>query len=387
MRASTVFILALALLIGLGVAAVAKSAGLFKEKEKAPPAAPIPGPRILAAKVNLYEDITTTADLVYVRELRPDEEAKLKAKFGDSWPEKVMQPLPTAAHLRVARRNIPADSILMRDDFGDATLPDKLSAQLEPNTRAVNVSVPKDKAAGGVMRVGEYVDLFLTTKVSSGGGPEELRTACIARGCKIVMKRNVLWAMMASDPDDKPLHFTLQANAYRAALIEYAQTLGQLSLFPVTAPPKTNGTFSDPSSKEYANEDQRIDEILRGGRTIGTDDLMRIFQITPAPLRQRVPPLRVQHLAGVAPAGETVLPGASAPPAPVEPTAPAAPPVTTDPNSSSRSGGGEGGEVQQAAYTFRLPSASGEGSGCKSCDEKKKAEEEAKKFKTIRSAP
>ena len=33
-----------------------------------------------------------------------------------------------------------------------------------------------------------------------------------------------------TDPDDKPMNFTLQANPYRAALIEYAQTHGQLSL-------------------------------------------------------------------------------------------------------------------------------------------------------------
>ena len=34
---------------------------------------------------------------------------------------------------------------------------------------------------------------------------EGLKTNCIARGCKVIMKRNTIWDAMGTDPDDKPL--------------------------------------------------------------------------------------------------------------------------------------------------------------------------------------
>lgn len=385
MRASTVFVLALGLLVAFVAVSVAKSAGLFNPKAAAPAPEKPPATKILASRVNLFENITVTVDQVYVRDLRPEEEKALGDRFGTNWKDKLMQPMASAAHLRVVRQNLVADTILFKDQFEDAGLPESLSKQLEPGTRGVNVSVPKDKAAGGVLRVGEYVDLFLTTKVESGDR-DELRTACIARGCKVVMKRNILWSMMAADPDDKPLHFTLQANPYRAALIEFAQTHGQLSLQPGSAPAKTNGSYSDPSSKEYANEDQRIDEMSKGVRTIGTEDLVRIFQITPPPLRPSapiVPPIKIQHLSGVSEAGYTVFPGApqAAPAAPAEPQS--VKPAGGASQGSSAAPRGAQGETQQAGYNFRLPSATGE-KECKSCDDKKKAAAEAAKYTTIR---
>jgi Flp pilus assembly protein CpaB len=187
-----------------------------------------------------------------------------------------MAPMTSAAHLRTPLRNILADEILMEKDFAPAVLPDELSKQLDPNTRAVTVYVMKEHCAGGTIRVGEFVDVLLTTKINYDD-KEELRTACIARACKVVMKRNTPWQVMAADPDDKPLPFTLQANPYRAALIQYAHTMGQISLQPVPAPPRSTGSFTDLSSPEYATEDKKVEEITQGTRLIGTEDLVRIF--------------------------------------------------------------------------------------------------------------
>ena len=41
------------------------------------------------------------------------------------------------------------------------------------------------------MRVGEYADVLLTTEIGYGD-QKELRTACIAPRCKVIMKRNTL---------------------------------------------------------------------------------------------------------------------------------------------------------------------------------------------------
>ncbi len=391
MRASTVFILALCLLIALAAAAGAKYAGLFEKKAPPPPAAAAAPPKVLVAKINLFKDVTVTADQVYVRELRPEEQSELEGRFGKSWAEKLMRPLATAAHLRVPRQNILADTLLFASQFADQALPDSLSETLEPNTRAVNVAVMKDKAGGGALRIGEYVDVFLTTRVAYDN-KESLRTACIARSCKVVMKRNNPWTMMAADPDDKPVHFTLQANVYRAALIDYAQVHGQVSLLPVPIPPKGNGSYSDPTSKEYATEDRRIEEMNRGERLIGDEDLVRIFQIPPttppSPPRPLIPPIKIQHFNGVNEVGITTI--VQPTPEPVDSKGSAGTPSSGSPSPSSggNSGGSSGSSgspsSQSTGASFGLPSATGE-SGCKSCEERKRKAAEDAKYKTIRS--
>jgi Flp pilus assembly protein CpaB len=372
MRASTVFALALALLVALGAAAAAKAFGLFDKKPDPPPPEKPPAHKVLVAKVNLFEDMTVTADQVMIRELSAEDQEYMQRKYGERWKEKLMPALVTAAHLRVPRRNILADQPLLKDDFTDQTLPDELSKRLEPNTRAVNVTVTKDRSGGGVLRLGEYADVLLTTEIGYGDA-KELRTACIARGCKVIMKRNNPWTTMAADPDDKPMHFTLQANPYRAALIEYAQTHGQLSLQPAPTPAKTtSGTFSDPASPEYATEDQRVEKMRQGNLTIGDKDLARIFSLGPPPVKPVPPPPTViQHLAGVKDAGYTVIPHGGAYYSPAHAPAPT-PPV--QPAGGPGMGMGAAtptGDTQPVGYTFRLPNATGN-AGCKSCDEERK---------------
>ncbi|MCS7021593.1 MAG: RcpC/CpaB family pilus assembly protein [Gemmataceae bacterium] len=383
MRASTVFALALALLIGLGAVAVAKYAGLFERKAASEPPPP-PPLKVLVAKQNMFEGTTVMADQVMVRELQPDEAEALKARLGENWRARLLPPMPAAAALRVLKRNVLADQVLLQDFFEELSLPEELSRRLEPRTRAVNVEVPKSRAAGGQIRVGEYVDVFLTTEVSIGDR-EELRTACIARGCKVVMKRNTPWTVLMADPDDKPLSFTLQANPYRAALIEYASTRGKLSLLPAATPPKLPpGVFSDPSSPEYAQEDQRVDNILNGTLAISDADLMRIFNIQPPPPKGLPPGATViHHLTGVKDAGYTIIPhGGSYHPATLPGVVPPNPNGTYNRDGSSptslpnlpTSGRDSMGRVsslpatQPVSVSFRLPSATG-GEKCKTCEE------------------
>ncbi|OWK35247.1 Flp pilus assembly protein CpaB [Fimbriiglobus ruber] len=385
MRASTVFILALALLAGLAAAAGARYVGLFTRKDAPPPPEKPPALKVLVLKINLYEDIALAAEQVAVEELPFEEHEAYSRMLGANWRDKLMPPDPRAAHLRVAKQTVRAGQVLLKEYFMDPALPDSLSARLEPNTRAVNVTVPKDKAAGGSIRLGEFVDVLLTSRIGSGN-QEELRTACIARACKVVMKRNNPWTVMMSDPDDKPVHFTLQANAYRAALIEFAQTHGQLSLLPVQAPARAGGTYSDPASKEYATEDQRIDGITRGDLAIGDRDLARIFHLTaPETAAPPPPPVVTRHLIGVREAGQTAFQNAT--PAAAPPTqsespsegssglfgVPATPPAPMPgPNPPPSSGTAAAPRPSaQGDLTFRMPSATGT-KDCPTCDENKK---------------
>src|SRR5687768_13752303 len=91
MKASTVFALALALLIGLAAAAGAKYAGLFNKKVEAAPLVQPPVPNYaLVPRLNLYEDVTVTQEQVAPRPLRPEEEQYLAAKFGAGWRDKLL---------------------------------------------------------------------------------------------------------------------------------------------------------------------------------------------------------------------------------------------------------------------------------------------------------
>lgn len=371
MRASTVFALALALLIGLAAAAGAKYAGLFERKP--PAAAPQPAPpyKILVSKTNIFEDTTVTFQQVMVKELGPEDQEQMRTIHGEKWKDKLLPGLPAAAHLLVAKQNILADTPLFKSYFADQVLPDELSKRLDPNMRAVNVSISKEKAVGGVLRVGEHVDVFLTTEIGFAKD-KELRTACIARGCKIIMKRNTPYSIVAFDPDDKPLAFTLEANPYRAMLIDYAQQHGQLSLLPTSTPSKTAGTgsFADATSAEYATEDARVEKVNQGTLAVGDKDLVRIFNIVPPPPKPVTPPPTViQHLAGVKDAGYTIIPHGG------HVYFPTAPPSSSDVRPAGGIGGmgaaGPNDNVEPAGYTFKLPSATGN-SGCKSCDEAKK---------------
>jgi Flp pilus assembly protein CpaB len=207
--------------------------------------------------------------------------------------------------------------------------------------RAVNVSVAKTHAVGGLIQTGEQVDVFLTSRITDGSGAAPfVRTALLARDVKVVAKRDMLMTILASNPDDQPLSFTLQANPYRAALIEYASTSGTLSLVPRPKPrtmmmemgdkkdPPKSGmpNFGDPESREYRDENERVAAIERGESSIGTVDLVRVFNLpeltqpkkveTPPPpmVVQGPPPVRVTIVKGVDRKGETIF--GDLPPAP-----------------------------------------------------------------------
>jgi Flp pilus assembly protein CpaB len=310
-RASTLFAATAAVLAGLGTVAVAKYSGLFS------PAAPAPAPAkpeptmILAANKTLFEGTAINPNDVYVRALKPEEEEAYKAHK-----EQYLPPLQTAVAYRILAKNMEADQPMLREDLQDQAFPDPLNQRLDPHMRAVNVSVRKEDSAGGLITTGERVDLYLTTAIGVPGesGQTTNQTACIARDLKVIAKRDTLWPVLASIPDG-PVSFTLEANPYRAALIEFAKTRGDFTLVPTPAPkqvkPASRGTgspptFSDPDSKEYRDEDVRVAAFSNGELTVGDRDLERIFNLKlPTP---PAPPIKVERYSGVNYQGLTVFP-------------------------------------------------------------------------------
>ncbi len=316
MRASTLFAITVAILLALGVAVAAKYSGFFDSTPPVTKKAPVY--QILVANQNLFEGITISGNEVRVREVREGEEMQQYLASKD----KYLPPVPTVANYRVLARNVLADEPLRKEDFKEFKLATPLHLRLRPFMRAVNVTLPKERAAGGMIQVGEHVDVLLTTQISCPEGTcvnPSVETAVIARDLRVIAKRNSLWTVLAPLPEDQPLQFTLEANPYRAALIEFARLKGDLTLAPtpiaqprdVFPEPKKGGrpTFSDPDNREYKDEDQRVDAILASDLTVGDTDLERIFGLKPLP--PKVPPLRVERYSDVRPVGAAVFSGGS----------------------------------------------------------------------------
>lgn len=325
MKASSLFAVTVAALLGLGAVAGAKYAGLFDRveiKQEQPPAI-----KILVARDNLFEGITISSSQVMVRDIRPEEMAAYQQNK-----EKYMPAMVAAAHMRVAAQNIMADTPLLREYFQDQELPADLTTKMSRYMRAVNVALPKERCGGGLLRVGEYVDIFLTSQIAGANDtPPVIQTACIARGVKIIVKRNSLWSTLVSQPGDIPINFTLMANPYRAALIEFAKTAGNLTMMPVPVPPEEQAarnsqarpTFSDINSAEYRDEDERVSRLERGELVVGSRDLERIFKLEPIPVPPPAPTTKqdvIVHYHGVNQHRVSTLPPVQVKPTPVADT-------------------------------------------------------------------
>ena len=114
--------------------------------------------------------------------------------------------------------------------------------------------------------------------------------APIRRDLKIIVKRGIPFDnIMMPLPEDKPVSFILEANPYRAALIEYAKSRGILTL--VATAGGAGGQLDDLNA-----EQERVTAFVQGKAAVNESDLVRIFHLPP--IQPPVPPLRVEHYAG-----------------------------------------------------------------------------------------
>lgn len=354
MKLTTFFAIAFALLLGTGFFFAARQFGWFEKTAQAKEIVPAKPQtyQILVAADNLYEGIVIDSPKkVKVRELYPSEVRDFEANKS-----KYMPATPNAAYLRVPVRPIMADTPLTVDLFEPLDIPGGSEERLKPGMRAVNIALPKTRCVGGLIRKDDHVDIFLTSKMLTQGEPENavVRTACIARNCRVIIKRNSLYTTLTTNPDDKPVNYTLELNPYRAALMEFVQHKGELSMVAIPAPQQkiAAGQYSDPTSKEYADEDERVQGILDSTYTVSDQDLARIFNIKPpAPKPEEPRPIVIRHITGVNASSATVIgPGG---------------------NYSSATGG-QSSSASQPVTIFLQPGASTDPKDCATCGGKKK---------------
>lgn len=283
MRASTLLGLALALVIGLVVVAGIRFSGVFNRTPPPPPPAKKEPIMVLMAAKNLFAKTAATSLDVATRPATKEE-----IKFLEKHSKEVMPPYPEAAHLRILKRPVPVGQMLLRDDFEDITVPEAVGARIEAGMRAVAVELPKERADAGLLRLGEHVDVYLTSKVCTDTAGSNPRTAIapIARDLKVVVKRDILYTLMLPVPEDKPVSFILQANPYRAALIEFSKSRGLITLVATSSKGKEIDTMG------ALREQDLVERFVKGNVAIGEGDLERIFGLPPLPA---VPlPMRVE---------------------------------------------------------------------------------------------
>jgi Flp pilus assembly protein CpaB len=311
MRASTMFALVVAVLVGLGAAVAAKATGLFN---KAEPKKEPPSIQVLVATNNVFEgDMLQTGDV----HLRPASMQELEQlRHGELLP-----PTIQAVAKRFAKVSIPADAPIRKEYLEDLAAPTELRARLAPGMRGVNLAIPKPHAAGGLINVGDWIDVQLMAAIETpavplpGGaaaaGGTTAQAAIIVRGARVVAKRNSLWPVNTPLGPECPVNFTLETNPYRAALIEFAKDKGTIVLLPLGDADKrilesrrndllnsaansvVNISYGSPESPEYREEDKRVNDFMQGNYVITEGDLVRIFQLKYVP----PPPLQVEaHL-------------------------------------------------------------------------------------------
>lgn len=284
MRASTLFALAAAVLIGLGVAVAAKMSGYFNRAEVV---VKRPDTLVLVANHNLFANDLIDNSGVRVRPIKDSE-----IEHYNKHKEQYLPAVPAAAILRVTKANITADSVITSDLLKEMVKPAPLNERLLPDTRAVNISLSKERSAGGNIQVGEWVDVYLTSQIS-GDGQTTTRTAAIAPSVRLIAKRDSLWPVYAPLPKDKPVEYTLEVNSYRAGMIEFSRTKGQLSMSPLPAGEQKKleagrnerlaaSKNGEPMAMapEEEEETRLVQAVEKKELIISDEDLVKLFGVT-----------------------------------------------------------------------------------------------------------
>jgi Flp pilus assembly protein CpaB len=323
MRASTIFALIVAVLLGLGAAVGIKYSGVLERKTEATKTKSMPP--VLVAANNIFEGALLQASDVKIRAARPEELSAYSA-------HDLLPAVTQAAVRRVAKVAIEADRPIRKDMLEDLSSPGSITDRIGPCDRGVHCCLNKIYCAGGLLQPGDYVDVYLTTTLEGQNGSQlgsRTAQALLARGVRIAARRNSLLPKDTPLGPDCCINYDLSANPYRAALIEYALNVGILSLHPVGTVEKnrletewkrkreeaealrvrgdtaiataSTGDRNEPYLAPYCRtgdelEDKRIAGILNGSYTVSDKDLMEIFGFKYTP---PVPRPSIETVSGV----------------------------------------------------------------------------------------
>jgi Flp pilus assembly protein CpaB len=301
MKPSTLIALLIAVVLGLVAITAARLLNLFGSP---PPVAAEPQIKVLVANQNIVKGALIEVTQVMVRPIKSEEVAAYRRDSN-----KYLPPLETAVYLRIAHENILADTPIRTDQLEPFENPEGVPERLAPNMQPVNLSVRPEDSSGGLLRVGDWVNVLMTSLVTGPGLKDSPRQVLIVPNARVILKRNTLRPIYAALPTDKPVPFTIETNSYRAALLEFARDKGDFSLVAI---PEVEGqrletartsainaskssdtsrpelhlvAFSDPRSDPYKKELQIVSRYEQTAAPISNVSLQELFNLTiPPPL-------------------------------------------------------------------------------------------------------
>ncbi len=323
MKPSALIAILIAVVLGLLGVTAARLLNLFGSD----PAEP--NITVLAANQNIVKGALVETRQVTVRPLRSSE---LDAYRRDR--SKYLPPLPTAIYLRIARENILTDTPIRTDQLEPFENPEGVPERLAPNRKPVNLAVKLDDSSGGLLRVGDWVNVVMTSLITGPGLKDSPRQVTIIPAARIILKRNTLRPIYTALPSDKPVPFTIETNSYRASLTEFARDKGDFSL---VALPEVEGkrleaarqaailaaqsddpspapslvSFANPRSEAYQKELRFVRNFEDKSAPIGSSNLEELFHLTlpppPGPRPPVVPNSYIQQYSGAQRRADVVI--------------------------------------------------------------------------------
>ncbi len=333
MRGSLLAVLAIAVIAGLGSVVAVRNLGLLNPpatpttivEQKAQTVAVAATPSVLVPSRHLFEGDTINPQDVRLRAMNADELQMFNEK------KLIPIQIPDVAFFRAPSKDLVADQPILPADLAEPKKPEALHTRLLPGTRAVDISVMKEQSAGGNIQVGDWVDVYLNVDVSRTDRPSAVPyTGVLLQRAPVIAKRQTLYQIYAPLPPGEAIPYTIAANPYRAALIEYSRSLGTISLVPVSlsekkeldkfrdegklsSDPKYGIPFAQPDSTEFVAEMERIQKYSRGESSVGSDDLMRVLNLPELPKAptaeqiQKAKPINIEVISGVRKTGTTTF--------------------------------------------------------------------------------
>jgi len=297
MKSSTILALLMATVTGLvGVSSYRlwnhfRSPAVLKEE---------PQIKVLVANQNILKGNLIDPRQVMVRSLRPDEKGEYLQSTDHYLPA-----IESAVYLRIAGENIMADTPIRTEYLEPFENPEGVPERLAPQMRPVNLSVEIDDSSGGLLRVGDWVNVYFSSLVTGEGLKDAPRRVLIVPNARIILKRNTLRPIYSSLPGDKPVPFTIETNGYRAALCDFAKDLGEFSLVAIpeseakklesarnhvledarkegaSVEDETLVSFNDPESDLYKTELDLVKRYVSNGEPISDHSLQELFRLVP----------------------------------------------------------------------------------------------------------
>ena len=315
MRGSLLAVVAIAVIAGLGAVVVARNMGWIGAQPVAlappPPTPPQPVfPDVVVLTRNLFTADAINPPDVRKRPMTANEFVDYQKDFKSYLTD------VSVANYRKLSHDVEADRPLRSSDLTTQVKPPSIHERLLPGTVAVPLYVPRENSGGGLIQVGDWVDVYLNTDIGRSDLPGSVPyTGILLQRAPVIAKRDTLHDISAALPAlGEPIPYTIAANPYRAALIDFARHYGTISLVPVSpvekqkldamrADAKTNPQpqnaipFAEVDSPEYKSELERIDRYKRLGQGVGFDDLGQVLNLPPlSPLSR---PVSIDVISGV----------------------------------------------------------------------------------------